>query len=91
MHFGQDAEEVLQYKEVEEDDGFRENGKFGESFVELCQDDVVLVSSNRRFPRLLLTRSEVLRLSGQETLPKEPPLSSVEHVKRENELMGEIS
>ena len=62
-----------------------------ESFVELCQDDVVLVSSNRRFPRLLLTRSEVLRLSGQETLPKAPPRSSVEHVKRENELMGEIS
>ena len=35
MHFGQDAEEVLQYKEVEEDDGFRENGKFGAR--ELCR------------------------------------------------------
>ena len=47
-----------------------------ENFVECknchlaCQDDVVLVSSNRRFPRLLLKRSEVLRLSGQKTLPK---------------------
>lgn len=62
-----------------------------ENFVECknchlaCQDDVVLVSSNRRFPRLLLKRSEVLRLSGQKTLPKAGTTSSVEHVKRENE------
>jgi len=53
-----DAEEVLQYKEVEE-------------------DDVVLVSSNRRFPRLLLKRSEVLRLSGQKTLPKDKRFAAV--------------